>query len=469
MNTKTRFAPSPTGLIHLGNARTALFNALLAIRDHGEFVLRIEDTDRKRSKNKFLYNIITDLRWLGINWHEGPEVGGKHAPYIQSKRKRIYQSYYHELEKQGKIYPCFCSEKSLRLVRKGQVLSGQPPRYTGTCTNLTEKQVKAKIDKENKYALRFRVPKTQIIRFNDLIRREQKFASRDIGDFIISRRDGSPAFLFSNAVDDALMGITYVLRGDDHLSNTPRQIMIMEALHLPCPIYGHISMVVDGINNSPLSKRYGSNSVNKMRELGYLAGAVTNYLARLGHHFDNNRYQSVEELATAFDIDRLGHSPTSFDIDQLDFWQKKALSTLSDNKLWQWMGEQVHQLVPPHKQQLFVKTIRPNILFPNEALVWAKILFAVHLNLNDNAKATARCAGARFYQHTLTALDNHNDDYQALIAELRQLSGAKGKSMFIPLRVALTGQYSGPELDKILILLGQNCARSRFKSCLQAD
>ena len=455
MNTKTRFAPSPTGLIHLGNARTALFNALLAVRNHGKFLLRIEDTDKERSKNKILYNLITDLRWLGINWHEGPEIGGKHAPYMQSKRKKIYQSYYHELEGQGKIYPCFCSEKSLGLVRKSQVSAGQPPRYAGACTNLTEEQVKVKINEGKKYALRFRVPKTQIIRFTDLIRNEQKFASRDIGDFIISRRDGSPAFFFSNAIDDALMGITHVLRGDDHLSNTPRQMMIMEALNLPFPIYGHISMVVDRINNLPLSKRCGSNSVKEMREL-----------ARLGHHIDDNRYQSVEELATTFNIDKLGHSPTSFDIDQLNFWQKKALSTVSDDELWQWMGEQVHQLVPTNKQQLFVKTIRHNILFPNEALAWAKILFAVHLKLSDNAKATARCAGDKFYQHTLTALDNHGNDYQALVEELRQLSGVKGKSLFIPLRIALTGQYSGPKLDKILILLGQSCARSRFKSCL---
>lgn len=466
MNIKTRFAPSPTGLMHLGNARTALFNAFLAVHDHGEFLLRIEDTDKKRSKNKFFYNLMTDLCWLGIHWNEGPEVGGEHAPYMQSERKIIYQYYYQELKRQQKIYPCFCSEKSLKLARKGQVLTGQPTRYAGTCTNLTKEQIRTKIDEGSKYALRFRVPKTQSIKFTDLIRNEQKFYSQDIGDFIIRRRDGAPAFFFSNAVDDALMGITHVLRGDDHLSNTPRQMMIMEALHLPFPIYGHISMIVDGINNSPLSKRYGSNSVREMRELGYLSGAITNYLARLGHHFDDNSYQSIKELATAFSIDKLGHSPTIFDINQLDFWQKKALSTVNDDKLWQWMGEQVHQLVPPHKQQLFVKTVRPNILFPNEALTWAKILFAVHLKLSDDAKATTKCAGTKFYQHTLTALDNHSDDYQALIVELRQLSGANGKSLFMPLRIALTGQYNGPKLDDILILLGQNCARNRFTSCL---
>ncbi len=421
MNTKTRFAPSPTGLIHLGNARTALFNALLAIRDNCKFLLRIEDTDREHSRTKFFHSLMEDLRWLGLDWHEGPVVGGEHGPYLQSEREAIYQSYYDELKKQGRTYPCFCSAESLRVVRKDQISSGQTPRYNGMCTNLTNEEVNSKIASGKQPALRFRVPRGQLIKFVDLIRNEQKFYSQNIGDFIIRRQDSSPSFLFSNVVDDALMGVTYVLRGDDHLSNTPRQMMIMEALGFSFPTYGHISMVV-GSDYLPLSKRHSSDSVKEMRESGYFAGAVVNYLARLGHCSDNYSYQSIRGLANDFNIEKLGRAPVRFDIASLHYWQQAALNTVSDNYLWEWMGERIHHLVPVKKRQLFVETVRSNILFPNDAFNWSKILFIAKLDLNNDAVTVVKNAGTGFYQHALTALVNSGMDYPVFVTKLKKLS-----------------------------------------------
>jgi len=461
---KTRFAPSPTGFIHLGNTRTALFNALLALRDSGTFLLRIEDTDKERSRTEYFHGLMEDLHWLGLDWQEGPEIGGEHSPYLQSEREDLYNDYYHQLSEKGLTYPCFCSDSALKLVRKSQIAAGQPPRYTGTCSNLTQEEVQAKLAAGEKPALRFRVPEDAVIEFTDLVRGEQKFFARDIGDFIIRRQDGSPAFFFSNAVDDSLMQVSHVLRGDDHLSNTPRQMMLMQALGLSEPKYGHISMVV-GPDNAPLSKRHGSRSVKELRESGYFPGAVVNYLSRLGHSSDDNSYQSLQGLASNFNAERLGRAPARYDVDQLHHWQQEALNTIPDDELWLWMGEQVHKLVPADKQQEFVESIRPNILFPDDALHWASILFGGSLALDEEANAIINEAGSAFFVHAIDALAKHGTEYKPLVDEIKELSGAKGKGLFLPLRIALTGQHGGPELAKVLNLMGQERAQQRFQDC----
>ncbi|GAB4292022.1 MAG: glutamate--tRNA ligase [Methylophaga sp.] len=465
MKTKTRFAPSPTGFIHLGNTRTALFNALLAIRDRGTFLLRIEDTDKERSRSEYVHGLMEDLRWLGLDWQEGPEVGGEHEPYLQSEREDLYQSYYDELAEKGLTYPCFCSDTALKMVRKSQIAAGQPPRYTGTCRNLTQEEIDAKLAAGEKPALRFKVPENELIEFTDLVRGEQRYASQDIGDFIIRRQDGSPAFFFSNAIDDALMGVSHVLRGDDHLSNTPRQMMLMHALNLNIPQYGHISMVV-GPDNAPLSKRHGSRSVKEMRASGYFPGAVVNYLARLGHSSEDNSYQSLEGLAALFKEERLGRAPARFDLEQLHHWQQEALNHTDDETLWQWMGEQVHQLVPADKKTAFMDAVRPNILFPDDALHWASVLFGEQLDLDGDAQTVIAEAGTEFYQHALAALSIAGIEYKALMDEIKQRSGAKGKGLFLPVRIALTGQHGGPELGKILALMGQDTVQKRLEACL---
>ncbi len=237
-----RFAPSPTGSLHLGNARTALFNLVLARKLAGRFMLRIEDTDLERSAERFLGGLIEDLHWLGIRWDEGPDVGGAHAPYRQSERGATYRDFFARLERTGLTYPCFCSPLELDVSRRAQLAAGRPPRYAGTCQRLTPQERAAKAASGIRPTLRFAVPVGRRVEFDDFVHGPQHFATDDIGDFIVRRADGNAAFFFCNAVDDALMAVTHVLRGEDHLTNTPRQILLLEALSLRVPRYGHVAL-----------------------------------------------------------------------------------------------------------------------------------------------------------------------------------------------------------------------------------
>ncbi|MFO1419344.1 MAG: glutamate--tRNA ligase, partial [Methylotetracoccus sp.] len=271
MSIKTRFAPSPSGLMHLGNARTALLSALAGNR----MLLRIEDTDQARSRTEFVTELLTDLRWLGIEWHEGPRAADTDPEYFQSRRGPVYRVLYERLFEQGKVYPCFCSPQELEISRKVQLGSGRPPRYGGRCASLAPDEAATRLAAGEPATLRFRVSKGEVIAFDDVVRGLHRFNSDDIGDFVIQRADGSPAFFFCNAVDDALMGVDLVLRGEDHLSNTPRQLMVLSALDLPCPRYAHISLIV-GDDGAPLSKRNGSRSIGQLRSEGYFPSAVVN-------------------------------------------------------------------------------------------------------------------------------------------------------------------------------------------------
>lgn len=464
---KTRFAPSPSGFLHLGNARTALFSALLARPDPGVFLLRIEDTDQERSKAEYIQAVEEDLRWLGLDWQEGPSVGGEHGPYLQSERDTIYRNYFDVLEQEGQAYLCFCSDRELDLTRKTQIAAGQPPRYPGTCARLSPDEVVARLQRGLQPTLRFRVPPRQVVEFDDLVRGPQKFNSADIGDFIIRRADGSPAFFFSNAIDDALMGVTHVLRGEDHLTNTPRQILLLEALGLRVPSYGHISMIL-GADGAPLSKRHGSRSIRELRETGYLPGAVTNYMARLGHHYENNAYMDLDGLAAEFGIGHLGRAPAHYDTTHLLHWQREAIVHAHSDVLWQWMGTEVHALVPEDDVPAFVAAVRTNVIFPEHALKWARILCIDPLELNDDAvRQVISEAGSAFFEHALAGLERHHTDFKELVNHIKQETGAKGKALFHPLRAALTGELDGPEMTNVMPLLPLERARARLQAGLE--
>lgn len=458
---KTRFAPSPTGLIHLGNVRTALFNALYARHTRGVFLLRIEDTDLERSRGEHILALMEDLHWLALDWQEGPEADDTHGPYAQSQRGEIYQRYFSILEERDLAYPCFCSPRELELSRKTQLAAGRPPRYAGTCARLNAEERQKRLDKGLQPNLRFRVPDGDVVRFDDLVRGPQAFATGDIGDFVIRRADGNAAFFFSNALDDALMEVTHVLRGEDHLTNTPRQILLQQALGLDTPHYGHISMIV-GADGAPLSKRTGSRSVRELREAGYLPLAVVNYLARLGHHYENNAYLDLDGLAREFELSRLGRSPARYDPTQLDYYQRQAVQHADADTLWQWMGEPVHAVVPAARREEFVAAVRGNIVLPGEALHWARILFAETLELRGEAQAVVTQAGAQFFAAAVAALEAHPADYAAMVEQLKRGSGAKGKALFKPLRAALTGEVDGPELAPLLSLITAEKARARL-------
>lgn len=463
---KTRFAPSPSGLLHLGNVRTALFNALAARRNQGIFLLRIEDTDPQRSREAYVEALMEDLQWLGLAWQEGPEAGGAAGPYRQSRRDTIYQTYFQRLRAEDVAYPCFCSQEELEQVRKRQLAAGQAPRYPGTCARLSPAETESKLAAGLKPALRFRVAPLTTVEFDDLVRGPQRFAASDIGDFIIRRTDGSPAFFFGNALDDALMGVTHVLRGEDHLTNTPRQILLLQSLGLPLPRYGHIALIV-GSDEAPLSKRHGSRSIRELRETGYLPGALGNYLARLGHHYEDSHFLDLDALAAKFALDRLGKAPAHFDPQQLTYWQHEALAYSDSDALWQWMGEAVARQVPVEKQHAFVEAIRPNITLPEDALRWAAVLFGEELLLRDEILRVIDEAGPAFFAEAVTAVDRCGVDFKAFVGQLKQATGAGGKSLFHPLRTALTGESDGPELARLFPLLGVTRVRQRLQNCMR--
>ncbi|RFA30873.1 glutamate--tRNA ligase [Alkalilimnicola ehrlichii] len=449
---KTRFAPSPTGLMHLGNLRTALFCALLARKHQGVFLLRIEDTDQSRSLPEYTEALARDLRWLGLDWQEGYDLGGDHGPYCQHDRMSVYDEYYRKLEDAGLVYPCFCSERELKMVRKAQLSAGQPPRYTGTCAQLKPEEIAAKREQGLQPTLRFRVPKGREIVFEDLVRGRQRFVSDDIGDFIIRRADGTPAFFFSNAVDDSLMGVSHVLRGEDHLTNTPRQLMLLEALGLSAPAYGHISMIV-GPDGSPLSKRHGSRSVEALREAGYLPLALINYLARLGHYYADNDFFDIDGLASGFEFEHLGKAPARFDESQLLHWQREAVAAESGDRLWQWAEPALRVDIPTDKRQAFVETVRANAAFPEDMAVWADVAFGELPPVAADDLEPLQQAGGEFFAVAQRLYAEFGPNYGELTKGLKAQTGAKGKGLFLPLRLALTGRRHGPELGPLLALI----------------
>ncbi len=456
-HTKTRFAPSPTGLLHLGNARTALFSALFGER----FLLRIEDTDRERSRSEFVSELLDDLRWMGLIWDEGPESAKPNADYFQSRRDEIYGRYYDQLERDGLAYPCFCTTAELEVSRKVQLSAGQPPRYSGKCGRLNPEDVERRMQKGLQATLRFRVPHHSIVEFNDLVRGPQKFATDDIGDFIIRRADGMPAFFFCNAIDDSLMGVTHVVRGEDHLSNTPRQLLLLKALGLHAPEYAHISLVL-GDDGAPLSKRNGSRSINQLREEGYFPLALVNMLARIGHHYDSEGLLSFEELRRYFDIGHLGKSPSRFDIAHLNHWQEVVVRGGDDETLWNWLREETRAIVPYSQYLLFLDIVRGNCVFPADAHEWARILFTDELTPTPEIESLARQAGEAFFLAALDAAAVAGEDFEAFMAQLKSTTQAKGKALFMPLRAALSGRTDGPELAKLYRALDSFLLRKRL-------
>lgn len=463
---KFRFAPSPTGLIHLGNTRTALFNYLFSHHLQGTFLLRIEDTDKARSTEAFAKQLGLDLKWLGLDWQEGPGEGGEHGPYYQSQRHSIYDAYYQILEEKGYAYPCYCSETELAIQRKLQLATGKPPRYTGICRHLTQAECQSKEAQGLRPTLRFRIPEKKMIEFNDFVKGSQRFNTEDLGDFIIRRMDGTASFMFCNAIDDALMKVTHVMRGEDHLTNTPRQLLILKALHLNAPQYGHISLIV-GHDGAPLSKRHGSRNIQELQAEGFLPIGVINYLARLGHSYEDNHLMSYQELGEKFRVERLSRSPAKFDEDQLVYWQKQALQSLDDKALWLWMGLPVHSIVPVEKKALFIDTVRPHLIFPQDALHWATLLFDEHLAYDSSYLPTIIGAGKAFYEAGLMALEQQGADYSAVTEAIKSATGLKGKGLFQPLRIILSNQDQGPEMAKLFQLLGESLIGHRFKAAIK--
>jgi glutamyl-tRNA synthetase len=458
----TRFAPSPTGALHPGNARTALFNFLLARSRGGRFVLRIEDSDRARGGEEFVAAQVADLRWLGIGWDAGPDREDGHGPYRQSARGALYDAQFRRLEEKGAAYPCFCTPAELDMARRAQVAAGQPPRYPGSCRGLDAAGRQARLAAGRRPALRFAVPETGTVEFDDLVRGPQSIDAATLGDFIVRRADGAPVFFFCNAVDDALMGVTHVLRGDDHLSNTPRQLLLLGALGLAPPRYGHLPLLLDA-GGAPQSKRRGSITVAELRARGYLAAAVCNYLLRLGHHGAPDGWVEPQAMAGDFHADRLGRAPAHYDPVQLDHWQREAVRRLSPEQAAEWLAAEFPGDWPPARRAGMAALLQGNLLLPGDARDWLAVLGGELHPLPAGERRVLAEAGPEFFSSALSAYAESGADLQRLARQLKSRTGRKGAALFMPLRIALTGRHDGPELAALLPVIPAALVRARLE------
>jgi glutamyl-tRNA synthetase len=460
---RVRFAPSPTGHLHVGNARTALFNWLLARRHHGTFILRIEDTDAERSSRESEAAIIKDLRWLGLDWDEGPDIGGPRGPYRQSERLHLYESYAKELLSAGAAYYCFCSVAQLDAERQAALAEGRPARYSGTCRSVTPEVAQARIAAGERPAVRFRVPESRDVVFEDVVRGEVRFQTDIIGDPVIVRADGHPAYNFAVVVDDALMEVTHVVRGEDHISNTPRQLLLYEALGFSPPAFAHLPFVM-GPDHSPLSKRHGATSVAEFRSKGYLPESLLNYLALIGWSpGGGDELLPLDELARRFALEEVGLSAGVFDEEKLA-WANRHYLKMADPKRIAglsvpYFNQAGARMSPDDRGLEFLATAMAMASASVDRLdqVPARLAFlfdyAPEQALADAAvRAEMQAPPAR---SVVTALAEElaaaprldRERFRAAAAQVRSRSGQKGKALFHPIRVALTGRAEGPELD----------------------
>lgn len=460
----TRFAPSPTGELHLGNARTALFSWLFARHHGGRFVLRIEDTDTERSKDSYTSALMDDLAWLGMAWDAGPahpaRLAADEGEYRQSRRGAIYARHSAALDARGLTYPCYCTPLELDLSRKAQLAAGRPPRYAGTCRELSAEARVRKSAQGISPTTRFRVPTGKHVEFDDMVHGAQRFATDDIGDFILRRADGSAAFFFSNAIDDAEMGITHVLRGEDHLTNTPRQLLVLEALELRAPTYGHLSLLV-GADGSPLSKRHGATSVREFRERGYLPAALANHLFRLGHSSGENGVLAPDAMARHFTVKHLGRAPARFEESQLNVWQREVAHHMPLEDSERWLSGETPRDIDGDRRRAFIAAIRPNVLLPRDVAHWRDVVFGPSPSLDDAAMAKVNEAGPRFFRAAAEAAAT-DPSLDSIVNAVKAATGAKGQALWKPLRLALTGTPEGPELAPLLKAMAGSSIHERL-------
>jgi nondiscriminating glutamyl-tRNA synthetase len=460
---RVRFAPSPTGHLHVGNARTALFNWLLARGSGGTFILRIEDTDVERSTHESELGIRRDLEWLGLDWDEGPDSGGGHGPYRQSERLHLYQSYAKELLSADAAYYCFCSVAKLEADRQQALAESRVAQYAGTCRRVSREQAAARIAAGERPAIRFRVPEDRDVAFVDLVRGDVRFHTSVIGDPIIVRADGRPAYNFAVVVDDALMEITHVIRGEDHISNTPRQLLLYEALGFTPPAFAHLALVM-GPDHTPLSKRHGATSVGEFRARGYLPEALVNYLALIGWSPGHDEeILPIDELARRFSVDAVGHSAGVFDEEKLAWVNRHYLKAADTTRIAElsipfFIAHGV-PLQPDGSGLAFLTSAMTMATASVDRLsdVPARLAFLFDYDAEATLRAPAvademrqpeaRAVIAALADALASAARLDREGFRAAAARVKATTGQKGRGLFHPIRVALTGRSEGPELD----------------------
>ena len=459
---RVRFAPSPTGQLHVGNARTALFNWLIAHGKDGTFILRIEDTDAERSTRESEAGILEDLRWLGLDWDEGPDVGGVHGPYRQSERLHLYASYANELITGEHAYYCFCSPARLEDDRKGDLAAGRPPKYHGTCRSISSAEARVRMEAGERPVIRFKIPEGVDVAFQDLVRGEVTFSSDVIGDPVLVRSDGRPQYNFAVVVDDALMEITHVIRGEDHISNTPRQVLLYQALGFTPPEFAHLSLVM-GPDHTPLSKRHGATSVGEFRERGYLPEALVNYLALIGWSpGGDEELLPIQELARRFALEDVGHSAGVFDQEKLawmnrHYMKEAAPARLAAETARYFLGRGYLRRRTDDAMEYLISVL-PMAVGSVDRLeeIPDRLRFLFDFDpraalARDEVASVLHEAGAREVIAALPAAIERplldREAFRAMANHVKDRTGMKGKALFHPIRIALTGEGGGPELD----------------------
>ena len=475
MKIRVRFAPSPTGYLHVGNARTAILNWIFARHEKGSFVLRIEDTDFERSTREYEEGIYEDLRWLGLDWDEGPDHGGDFGPYRQSERLELYRKLANKLLEEGKAFHCYCTPEEIEARNRNKL--GQPDqnKYDGHCLHLTEEQKRAYEAEGRKPVIRFHVP-GGTIRFRDLLKGEISFEGENISDFIILRSDGVATYNFAVVVDDALMKISHVIRGDDHLSNTPKQVLLFEALGFDVPVFVHIPMIL-GPDRTKLSKRHGMTSVRMYREQGYLPEALVNYLSLLSWSSESGEeILPLERLVKEFDFGRMSSSAAIFDVEKLNWMNGWYIRNAP--------LERIVELGKPYLQKSGLDVSDPDFVarvidiargyvdYLAQLPEAARIFFqeevrpesgeAEELLKLENSKKVFQA-----FLEELDAVDELNGEiFKQIMKKIQKSTGVKGKWLWMPVRVALTGQMHGPELPRVVELLGKEKCRRFLRAAL---
>ena len=478
---RVRFAPSPTGPFHIGGARSALFNWLFARKMGGKLILRIEDTDLERSSRASEENIKAALKWLGMDWDEGVDVGGEYGPYRQTERLDLYKKFTDKLLAEGKAYYCYCTDDELEAERQALLADGKMPRYMGKCRNLSSEQVAEFKAQGRKPTVRFRVPADQLIVVHDLVRGDVEFDSNGIGDFVIVKSDGIPTYNYAVVIDDALMKITHVIRAEEHLSNTPRQCLIYDALGFEKPLFGHISLIL-GKDHTKMSKRHGATSVDQYRQLGYQPAGIVNFLALLGWAPSSEQeIFSESELIQAFSMDHVAKNPAVFDIDKLNWINQHYMRALDEESFF--AAAVPHLVAAGYMQEnetpermawlkKVVATAKEHVSFAAQIPACVAMYFSDEFDFeNEEAKDVlldkdVPVVMAAFFEKlgTIEVLDGPT--VKATFKAIQKETGLKGKAVFMPIRVALTGNQHGPELAEMIPLLGVERSMNRICASL---
>lgn len=485
MSVRVRFAPSPTGRLHIGSARTALFNYLFAKQHGGSYVLRIEDTDLERNLADAESGFLEGFKWLGLEWDEGPDVGGAHAPYRSMERLDLYQPYVDQLLASGQAYYCYCTKEEEEQERERLQALRKPYQYAGTCRHLTSEQRKRYEQEGRSRTIRFRVPEKQSVTFQDMIRGEVHFHTDDIGDFIIVKSTGIPTYNFACTIDDILMEITHIIRGEEHLSNTPLQILLYQAFAHDVPSFGHVPLILNP-NGKKLSKRDESiiQFIEQYRELGYLPEAINNYLVLLGWspagEYSEQEIFSQEMLQEQFSFERVNKAGAIFDPEKLAWINGQYIKQADTDRI-------VKMAIPYLQQAGFigetfdqtwitelVKLHQSGMNAVSEIASLTRLFFEADITVDQDAKQvlaeeSTQTVIAAFLEKLEETEIISPQEIKAKLKEVQKETKYKGRKLFMPIRVATTGQMHGPDLNSTLHLLGKEKVIGRLQQVLSPD